>query len=174
MRYGTFGEQRRNMALQCMDCYYPTNEEATFCSHCGSRLRGFRFRGLVKLLRVVCPLLAALVTVEPWVLVGLGRERIPWTLYHMSGLSWGWLCLVVSVALLSGYHLRNPINWWVRRTWQFLGIATFSTSIAVLVAIHMAHAVSHILNAPSPVHLADGLWMFLIVSALWALLAFIQ
>lgn len=160
--------------MQCLDCYYPTDEQATFCSRCGSRLRGVRFRGLAKPVRVVCPLMAALVTIEPWILVGLGNQRTPWTLYHVSGLSWGWLFLVVSVGLLSGYDLRGSITWWIRRTWQFLAIATFSTSIAVFAAIHMAHAVSHILQAPSPVHLAYGFWIFVIVSAIWAMVAFIQ
>ncbi len=160
--------------MQCVDCYYQADNLATFCPQCGSRLRGFRFLGTPKTWRVLCPLITAMSTVLPWVLVGLGNQRQPWTLYRVSGLTWGWLCLAVAVALLSGYNIRNPIGWWIRRGWQFLGIATFAVGISVFVAIHMAQIVSNVLHAPSPVRLADGFWVFLVLSAVWSVLAIWQ
>ncbi|MCL5972547.1 MAG: zinc ribbon domain-containing protein [Firmicutes bacterium] len=160
--------------MQCVECHYHAEDLATFCPHCGSRIRGFQFPGTPKHWRVLFPLITALSTVLPWVWVGLGNQRQPWTLYRVSGITWGWLCLTVGVAILSGYGIRNPLGWWVRRGWRFLGVATFAVGISVFVAIHMAQIVSNILHAPSPVHLADGFWVFFAVSAVWAILAFFQ
>lgn len=155
-----------------VSCSHPgTHEEHwKFCPACGARLSHNRWP---RIYHVGLPLLAALVSFVPWVRVGLGSHLALWTVYQVSPGAWAWLIIDLAVMVASAWP-QGGMSYRMMRLWQLLGAGTLAVGVTVLISVSMAGKVSAILSAPSPIHLSAGLGLFIVVVAVWALLALVE
>lgn len=161
--------------MVCRICQHSLEPDARFCSHCGhaagSRPRGTALSSMGSLSAIV-PAVALVGSFTPWLFVGL-RGSVPWNVYHFGWFSALWLVADVSAIVWSLWWLVQkelPRPRWMLRAWKVLGAMSFGVAVSSVVFVKVAGAVSAILAAPNPVHLAYGSILFLVATGAWVVL----
>lgn len=131
----------------------------------------------VVVLRVAMPLIAVGTGFLPWLYAvaptGLhpGSVLKTYTLYSLSGLSWGWLTASAILAGSAAAGERLPLVRARDRISLAFAAISLGTALAAAVFVHVAGLVSSVLSAPNPVALGYGVWVFLVAALMWTLAA---
>lgn len=124
---------------------------------------------------ITMPVLAGLATFCPWIdFVApdgshAGQILQQFSAYGLSPLTWGWLLLDVLVVAAAVVDLVKPQPSWIR--WGSVLYAAVSLGVGVSGPgfLEVARKVSNLLQAPNPVRLGYGVYVFGAITLIWVI-----
>jgi len=108
-----------------------------------------------------------------WVTVSPANNQ-GWNVYHFGNAGWGWMAgdivalLVVAAALIRPQSARR----WLWTAWKVYGGLSLGMALSGLVFVQMGSTIAGLVNAPNPLALASGVFVFGVGCLLWLALSF--
>jgi len=164
-------------AIACPRCGNAIVESASrFCPQCGLPLASHGSNiGFWTALRFVPPLVTLVGSLLAWVRVtALPAGHNGWNVYHFGNAGWGWLAGDIVAIFIVALALARP-KWtptWLFTAWKIYGGLSLGMALSGLVFVSMGSTIAGLVNAPNPLTLSSGVFVFGIGCLAWLVLSF--
>jgi hypothetical protein len=97
-----------------------------------------------------------------------------WNVYHFGNAGWGWLAGDIVAILIVALALARP-KWtptWLFTAWKIYGGLSLGMALSGLVFVSMGSTIAGLVNAPNPLTLSSGVFVFGLGCLAWLVLSF--